>query len=395
MSLPTLGIATIAINDMEERSYFRKLIVQANKLGLRAFVFTPQDVNTKTSRIHAHVYDIPASKWIRGYTSFPALIYDRCRYKDSEQFRQFRRFRETNSRLIYLNRPISNKWGMYQFLAKSPAIRNYLPATRVYTDHRDLQELLQKHRRVYMKPINGTGGRGILRIEKQRNGQILVQGRELNRRIVAPKLVSPKLLPSVLSGWGAANRYLIQQGIRTKLPDGRVHDYRLLIQKNGNGEWEATGCAGRIGPRQSITSNLHGGGQAVPMDELLRRQFDTDEKVESIRKEVYDLGYDVAKTVEKHFGRLCELGIDIAVDPDGHPWLLELNPKPAREVFARIGEKETYEKAIVRPLEYALWLYKQQKSSGTAEAKRKGRRAAAPQMLHKPAAGERAYRERQ
>ncbi|MDF2721292.1 MAG: endospore coat-associated protein [Paenibacillus sp.] len=383
MSQPTLGIATIAIHDMEERTYFRKLIVYANRIGLRVFVFTPHDIHTKTGRINAYWYDTPSSKWVRGSTSFPTLVYDRCRYKDTEQFRQFRRFRETYSKLIYLNRPIANKWGMYQFLAKSASIREYLPATRTYTDHRDVLELLQHHRRLYMKPINGTGGRGILRIEKQRNGHILLQGRQQNRRIIAPKLVSPKQLPGALAGWGSSARYLVQQGINTKLPDGRVHDYRLLIQKTGSGEWEVTGCAGRIGPRQSITSNLHGGGQAVSMTELLRRQF-TEDRIEAIRKEVYDLGYDVAKTVEKNFGRLCELGIDIAIDPDGHPWLLELNPKPAREVFARIGEKETYEKAIARPMDYALWLYNQHRKSGTAQTRRRSGTRQPPRLLRKP-----------
>lgn len=374
MAEPTLGIMTIAIHDLEERSYFRKLIVQAKKLGLRAFVFTPRDVSAKTNRIRAHLYDTEAGKWIRGWTTFPALIYDRCRYKDSELFREFRRFRETYKQLIYMNRPISNKWGMHQVLAKSSAIRPHLPTTRVYSDHVELLELLQQHRLLYLKPINGTGGRGILRLEKRRGGQILVQGRQRNRRIVAPKLVSPRLLPAVLSGWELKNKYLIQQGIANKLPDGRVHDYRLLIQKNGSGEWEVTGCAGRIGPRQSITSNLHGGGHAVPMTELLQRRYGSEETAETIRKQVYDLGQNVAKTVEDHFGRLCELGIDIAIDPTGHPWLLELNPKPAREVFSRIGEKETYEKAVSRPLEYALWLYKQHGRGKNVETRKRGKR---------------------
>lgn len=371
MAQPTLGIITLAIHDKEERSYFRKLIVQANQLGLKAFVFIPQDVNAKAARIYAHLYDSSAGKWVRDWVHFPQLIYDRCRYKENGQFRHFRRFRETYTRLIYLNRPIANKWGMYQALGKTSRLRSYLPETRIYTDTESLLELTQRHRLVYLKPINGTGGRGILRIERQRSGRLLVQGRELNRRIIAPKLVTAGQLAGVLAPWGMKSRYLVQQGIHNRLPDGRVHDYRLLIQKNGSGEWEVTGCAGRIGPRQSITSNLHGGGKAVSMAELLHRRYGSDERAESIRKEVYNLGHEAARAVEDHFGKLCELGIDIAIDPEGRPWLLELNPKPAREVFARIGEKETYEKAISRPLEYALWLYNQHKS-GSAETRKKG-----------------------
>ncbi|MNC74339.1 Endospore coat-associated protein YheD [compost metagenome] len=57
---------------------------------------------------------------------------------------------------------------------------------------------------------------------------------------------------------------------------------------------------------------------------------------------------------------MCELALDIAIDERGKVWLLEINPKPAREVFARIGNKGMYQKAIERPLEYALYLYKRQ-----------------------------------
>lgn len=75
------------------------------------------------------------------------------------------------------------------------------------------------------------------------------------------------------------------------------------------------------------------------------------------------LGFDTAEYLETKFGHLCELGIDIAVDPSGHPWILEVNPKPSREIFYRIGETETYKKAISRPLEYAAWLLKQKKKT--------------------------------
>ncbi|ETT35685.1 endospore coat-associated protein yheC, partial [Paenibacillus sp. FSL R7-269] len=39
---------------------------------------------------------------------------------------------------------------------------------------------------VYVKPINGTGGRGILRIERQREGKSLfdIQGRRQSRQII-------------------------------------------------------------------------------------------------------------------------------------------------------------------------------------------------------------------
>ncbi|MNU00093.1 Endospore coat-associated protein YheD [compost metagenome] len=62
--------------------------------------------------------------------------------------------------------------------------------------------------------------------------------------------------------------------------------------------------------------------------------------------------------LERQFGSLCELALDIAIDESGRVWLLEINPKPAREVFSRTGEMGIYQRAISRPLEYALYLLK-------------------------------------
>ncbi|MNO00488.1 hypothetical protein D3C81_2203910 [compost metagenome] len=47
--------------------------------------------------------------------------------------------------------------------------------------------------------------------------------------------------------------------------------------------------------------------------------------------------------------------------------MLEVNPKPAREVFARSGDGGTYRKALMRPLEYAMWVYKNKNTPSAAK----------------------------
>jgi hypothetical protein len=99
------------------------------------------------------------------------------------------------------------------------------------------------------------------------------------------------------------------------------------------------------------------------MERLLFHCFASKDKVKQIKQDMYSFAYKLAPFLETKFGKLCELGIDIAVDPNGGIWLLEVNPKPSREVFRRIGAKEIYRKAVTRPLEYALWLMKEQLNS--------------------------------
>jgi hypothetical protein len=154
------------------------------------------------------------------------------------------------------------------------------------------------------------------------------------------------------------DKYLVQKGIQLQLPNGRVHDYRMLVQKNGEGEWELTGCAGRMGAEKSVTSNLHGGGQAIAMQRLMKQWIPEEELREEVTATAAKFGIDVASFLEDTYGDLCELALDLAIDKSGQIYLLEVNPKPAREVFARIGERNIYYKAITQPLEYALWVYR-------------------------------------
>lgn len=367
MTQPVLGILTLYLNDsgvLEEREYYRKMTEEGQKLGLRVFVFTPQDVNYKLNRIYALFYDTDTKLWRRKWTSFPHLIFDRCRIQRSHRYDQLLKFRSRYSHHNFLNRPLRNKWVIHSLLAKNKRFSPYLPKTRYIESIQDVREMLREHSLLYLKPINGTGGRGILRIEKGRRDTLLIQGRDQSRRIVQPRRMNSDKLGDYLAGWNLKEtRYIAQQGIQLKLRNGRVHDYRLLVQKDGSGKWQVTGCAGRIGAFGSITANLHGGGRAVKMDALMREWLTDEAKIASIKEEVERFGVGVAEYLELCYDALCELAIDIAIDRNGRIWLIEVNPKPAREVFVRAGESDVYRDAIVRPLEYALWKFKQEKGA--------------------------------
>lgn len=363
MAQERLGVLAIYLNNsrLEELAYFQRLSNEGKRLGVQVEVFTPSDV--QGNAVRTLTFDSSRGRWLRKYTTLPPIIYDRCRYKAAANYHMLQAFRNRHAKLIYLSKPLANKWSMHQTLSQSSAIRPYLPATVRYSTIQELMRFLKKHKLIYVKPKNGTGGRGILRIEQISSDLYLLQGRNQYRSIIAPFKANEKQLAIKLHTLNLSPDYVVQQGIHLTLNDGRVHDYRLLIQKNGQGVWEVTGCAGRIGPHRSITSNLHGGGTAVTQDRLLGYRFSSQEKIADIKDEMNDFAYKLADYLEVKFGKLCELGMDIAVDPKGSVWLLEVNPKPSREVFRRIGQHATYQKAVTRPLEYALWMLRQKKGA--------------------------------
>lgn len=367
MAQPVLGILTLYLNDrkaLEERPVYEKMIAAGKRIGIHVFVFTPQDVDDGSGRINALHFNTETRSWSRKWVKFPHVIYDRCRIQRSHRFQQLLAFRRRYSHLAFLNRPLRNKWTIYRTLSRVPSFRNHLPVTRLYQSAEDVTSLLRKFPTVYVKPINGTGGRGILRIDRRTDGTYILQGRNHSRGIVKPKVVSGHSLAPAIRSWDMhGDRYIAQQGLNIKLPGGRVHDYRMLVQKNGTGIWEVTGCAGRIGPAGSITSNLHGGGQAASMNALLRQWVGSEAQISQIKSTAEKFGISVARHLESTYEALCELALDLAIDRSGRIWLLEVNPKPSREVFSKAGERDVYRKAIVRPIEYGLWVYQQRKGS--------------------------------
>ncbi|MNJ32520.1 hypothetical protein D3C77_271860 [compost metagenome] len=91
----------------------------------------------------------------------------------------------------------------------------------------------------------------------------------------------------------------------------------------------------------------------------MKQYAQSEEKRNEIRRTAEKLSLDIAATLEANYGALCELALDLAIDPSGSVYVLEVNPKPAREVFIQSGDSDAYRTAIVRPLEYALWMHKQ------------------------------------
>ncbi|MCP1306193.1 YheC/YheD family endospore coat-associated protein [Paenibacillus tyrfis] len=356
---PQLGVLAMYMpgRKLEELSFYRKLSIYGQKLGVDVFVFTPDDVDDNRTRIHALAYNQATRSWTRRWVGFPPIVYDRCRYHGADNYRKITNFRQKYTKLRYLSRPLANKWIIHRLLSENENIAPHLPSTVHYKSRKQLEQFLKKHPIVYMKPKSGTGGRGIVRLQRLRGSSgYLMQGRDANRRILPATKVTAAQIPARLAGWGLQSKYIVQQGIPLELKDGRVHDFRMLVQKDGQGMWQVTGCAGRIGPPFSVTSNLHGGGTAISMETMLKNRFRTEETVKSIKETAYTLGIHVAQHLEAKFGTFCEAGIDLAVDPSGHVWLLEVNPKPSRDVFRLTGDLQTYRRAIRRPIEFALHL---------------------------------------
>ncbi|MGE5577446.1 MAG: YheC/YheD family protein [Syntrophothermus sp.] len=64
-----------------------------------------------------------------------------------------------------------NKWKIHQMLKGESDIGTHLPETDLLRDYQSLNQALQRHKSVYLKPVSGSRGMGIIKIHQYGKAQ--------------------------------------------------------------------------------------------------------------------------------------------------------------------------------------------------------------------------------
>lgn len=335
-----------------EPDYLRRLVRAGQELGAHVFLFSHQDVFAKERKIRGFT-PMAGGGWASGWHPWPQVVIDRYRRRVPEYMKL------RHSKLFdFANSPFSKKWRVTQLLADDARVKKWIPETYVYSPEK-LKAMLKQHPLVYVKPGNGTGGKSILKVAAH-GKRFVLQGRDKRYVRKNASLQHAEEVGRWVRRWVAEQRisngnFLVQQGLDLELVPNRVADIRLLIQKDGSGQWSVTGCGVRVGEQGSSISNLHGGGRAIPFHVFVAKRFG-EEGAQQILRECHTMAHQIALVLEEQFGRMMEFGLDIGVDVRGRVWLIEVNPKPGREIFKQMKAMEVYAESIRRPVQFAMHL---------------------------------------
>ncbi|TJY41488.1 YheC/YheD family protein [Cohnella pontilimi] len=359
---PVVAILTIE-DDVQlfrgNRRNFADLIRTGESMGITTYVVTVKNLKLKSARVLGYTYRQEDQAWVASWFPRPGIVYNRIPLREDERLPHVQRKlsaigRQPGMRLF--NRRFFNKWSLFKWLNEHSRTRRYIPETKKLTEPAVLQRLLKRHELLYLKPVRGKAGVGIMAVsieqEKPLPYRLQIQDDKGSRTYRLSSL--EKLWERVCKHSDSIGEaYIAQQGIRLASVQDRPFDLRALVQKNGSGRWELTGMGARVAGDSSITTHVPRGGNIEDPQKLLSLLFG-EKKTARVLRKVRRAAVILAKQIERASrSRLAEMSMDLGVDERGEVWFFEANSKPMK-----FDESHIRNKSLERIFQYCLFLHR-------------------------------------
>ncbi|WP_223068442.1 YheC/YheD family protein [Paenibacillus caui] len=324
-------------------SFCKELTFAGRKQGAFVYFITPAGIEQGAAKIQGWVFE---DSWRKTDLPVADVYYNRLNSRKLESMASVQHFMNdvrTRYNSHFFNEKYLDKTEVFDALQKDGQLERYLPESHLHRGLSSLRSMLSKYPVVFLKPIKGSLGKGIIRINRTSDGSYMTLSTQSygTRKQIHDNLVK---LHHSLAGKMKTTRYQIQQGLYLIAIGKRPVDFRALVQKNAQGKWAVTSIVARIAGSQHFVSNLARGGTLSKVKEAVDRStLPAAIKLKAgarLHKAALEIAEGVDERIAAHFG---ELGIDLAMDQAGRIWLLEVNSKPSKNDNTSLGEN------IIRP----------------------------------------------
>lgn len=313
---------------------FRRFVQESRKMGALAFVFTPKGVKWATRTISGFTFVGQGrnGRWVPGTFPFPNVVYNRVPTRRAENRPLVRSVLErllADPELHIFNPRFLDKWEVYEILSRAEGMRDHLPATELCEDVKALLQFMNEHRKVYLKMAGGSLGRGTARVDLAPSGRFRWRATRPGGQMVTKLIKEERKLEEQLRRLKRRGPYLMQKAVPLLRSKGRPFDVRALVQKDAEGRWRITGTAARIAGRGQITTHRPRGGSRAKLIPLIRSIFRSPDAARRVIQQLHTVILRAAETFDQETGSgHGEVSMDVAIDREGRPWVLEINSKP-------------------------------------------------------------------
>jgi hypothetical protein len=324
-------------------SFCEELDYVTREIGGFFYVFPLQNI----SQTSIDGYYLQDGKWCKSELPIPDVIYNRIHSRVLEASKGFSHFRKQVKldQIAMFNDRFLSKWDVYDVLRTEDHLLPYTPFTMLYSQ-KNLEDMLKKYPIIFLKPIHGSQGKKIIRIE-QLDQHINVQFSYFKNQQDTLTLHSIEDLFTSITPYLKQTMYLIQQGIEFIGHKQRLMDFRVLCHKNSQDIWSITSIVARLSAEKQFVSNIARGGETMRPLKALSLYF-TPERSKQHYLFMKELAIEFATVISRNSeGITGELGIDIGIDYDGHLWFIEANSKPSKDFDEQEIKVRPSAKAII------------------------------------------------
>ncbi|GGH34143.1 YheC/YheD family endospore coat-associated protein [Paenibacillus segetis] len=322
------------------------------------------DIDVKKGVSTAYIFN--GRDYVRTVIPTPSVIHNRALYADRAAHKKIRSMISQGKILFNVNNRYS-KDVIHRLLSSNPHLCNYLPNTASVSPS-SLRMMMNRYSDLILKPIRGSVGHGILRLQRDKEGW---------------KITFPSRSGKGKRGWNTVRLkrgelpnwtwrllmhvpYLVQERIPLAEFENRPLDIRVTVQRGLHGLWAVTGLFAKVAPQGSFISNIAKGGCAYPVETVLPKIFPPHD-VRSIVAHVKTLALTVAAHLSSQFPLLGDLGMDIGLTMDGRPYFIECNGRDQRYGFRKAGLDELWKDSYRKPMSFAWYLLNSPNLAGLPE----------------------------
>ncbi|ASS75547.1 hypothetical protein CIG75_11490 [Tumebacillus algifaecis] len=343
----------------QQQQVFKNLLEVARHLNMYGYVFSIADIDWNDRSVLGYRVEGKAG-WTSKRFPLPDVVYDQIitrTYMNKKEVSDARKRLMGLLEKRFFNPGYFDKWQVHRWLHKDQRTASHVPDAIRFESVEQAAPFLYQHTDVYLKPVHGSLGIGIIRARRRADGRIFYQIKKKNGSLRQEYAGSISMFLKKFQKRLKSGPYLIQRTLRLKNWQSRPFDIRILLQKDGAGNWNRTKMFCRIAQQGQITSNISTGGDALAVKKLLQEMYD-DKKVRVIMSQLRVISDAVPKVIEQeNNSTIGELGLDLGLDESGNIWVIEVNSKPWKKPNIEEGEwRDLALLAFQRPVQFADYL---------------------------------------
>lgn len=239
----------------------------------------------------------------------------------------------------YASSTIKSKWKKTKWLLEDSRLKPYVPATALFSKSK-LQSMLAAYSTVYFKPVSGSGGKQIIRITRKDGGF------QTQLDSVKTTYKTQDALYKGLMSYAGKKNFLLQKGINLARTRGKPFDIRVMVQKTNKGSWISSALFTKVGHPGKVATNYNQGGTVGFLHSTLAGAGYRKTAIVNTEAKLKELGVWAGQRFDKHKKGFRELGLDVALDSKGRPWILEVNTRPQFYPLKDMKDKSVYNRIL-------------------------------------------------